>query len=85
MTEAIERRPVPGFPGYEIDSDGTVHSLPRTVRHAFAWRPIAGRIKKPCTSPDGHLKIQLHRDGRTYTRSVNALWLAAFPEMGEGE
>lgn len=79
---APERRPIPGFPGYEIDTDGTVYSLPRKVRHAFCWRPIKGRIVTPHRVKSGSLRVNLYRAGIGHTHHVNSLWLAAFPEMG---
>jgi hypothetical protein len=74
LNEAL--RPVQGFPGYFAGDLGNVYS---------SWegsgpgaRPH-GRLRKlkPAFS-SGRMQVNLHRDGRSYTRRVHLLVLEAF-------
>lgn len=81
--------PIPGYEGYyEVSDLGRVRSVPRIVPHAVAPLTIRGRIMCTCKSRGGHLRVTLARGGKTVTRSVHALVLAAFvgprPEGLEG-
>lgn len=80
----VEYRDVPGFPGYRVGDDGSVwscwrhHPVPgvrggSVVRPDGDWRRMA-----PGRSHRGHLRVVLHRNGKSYNRSVHRLVLEAF-------
>ena len=66
MTE--EWREIADFPKYRVSDRGHIESVK------------SGRILSPSTNQYGHLKVNLLRDGETYTRSVNQLVGSAFLE-----
>lgn len=76
---AREYRPIPGFPGYEISSDGQVRSwipwkgtpLPRTLRQHL--NPTGYAVVRPTNA-----------DGRQATKTVHRLVALAFLD-GSGE
>lgn len=69
-------KPIPGFDGYAVDSDGRVWSChrPAHMRHLPAsWRPL-----KPHVAPHGYAQVTLFRDGRRHLRHVHSLVLLAW-------
>jgi hypothetical protein len=71
-------RPIDGFPGYRVLSDGRVQShIGRTVLGTKgargSWRDL-----KPTPQRKGHLCVCLSRDGKKYYRFVHRLVLEAF-------
>lgn len=79
MTVA-ERRPVPGWEGfYDIDTDGNVWSLPRSVprRNGVAYTVAGGRLI-PKVHPHGYRMVHLRGMGRNETPNVHQLVMLAF-------
>ena len=72
------RKPVVGFPGYEVDHYGNVYAERRlsgkiniTARHAI--------ILKPGSHPrDGHQYVGLEKDGKRHFKKVHHLVAEAF-------
>lgn len=67
----VEYRPVDGFPGYRVGSDGTVWTCrPRCGRGALAnfWREL-----KQKTTPRGYREVVLCREGTVKCFRVNRL------------
>lgn len=66
-----ERRPIPGYPGYEIEADGTVWSSRQR-------RPLAHRMT-PRLDHHGYPRVSLvGMDGRALGRPVHSLVALAF-------
>lgn len=61
-----EWRVIPAFPKYEIGSDGSV----KTIK--------TGRLLHASLTQSGHAKVNLVKNGETYTRNVNHLVAKAF-------
>ena len=69
--------PIPGFPGYECGSDGSIWS--RWVRGSKSHRMTDTRRQlKPTPMKHGHLTVNLSRDGKKFPRLVHRLVLEAF-------
>lgn len=64
-----DRRPVPGFPGYTVNSQGTV----------FGQDGVA---LSPRKDNDGYLRVDLRLDGKRFTRFVHTLVEKAFGGAG---
>jgi hypothetical protein len=77
--DGVEFREVGAFPGYRVGNDGSVWSCWRRSGPGAgwvigaAWKPL-----RPCASKKGHLRVSLHRDGKTTRRLVHHLVLEAF-------
>jgi hypothetical protein len=73
---AAESRPLPGFPGYAVDSDRAVWR--RGGRFGLAtvsaWYRLPARIRPRAVNPT----VVLYRDGRKYLRRVIDLYRLAF-------
>ena len=73
----IQYRPIEGFPGYRVRSDGVVESSWRrggpNACLTATWRPL-----KPTPQYRGHLAVCLVREGKKHTRHVHRLVLEAF-------
>jgi hypothetical protein len=67
---SIEYRPVVGFPGYQVGSDGTILSLHRLARYQL--KPSQRSRKKR------YLCVHLCRGGRAFRRTVHSIVLEAF-------
>jgi hypothetical protein len=67
-----------GFPGYAVGSDGTVWTCKakggndRSPGKRGPWRPMKRHLMK------GYYRVNLDRDGKTYSRLVHRLVLEAF-------
>lgn len=61
-----EWRVIPAYPKYEVGNDGSI----RTIK--------TGRILQPSHNQQGHLKVNLVKNGETYTRNVNHIVAKAF-------
>jgi hypothetical protein len=72
----MERRPIPGFPGYEITEDGRVFCwLPRN-RNANPLK-VARELKLPVLN-NGYKTVNLMQDGKRYAKYVHRLVLETF-------
>ena len=73
----IQYRPIEGFPGYRIRSDGVVESCwrrgGRNSSLTESWRPL-----RPTPQHRGHLAVSLARGGEKHTRHVHRLVMEAF-------
>lgn len=74
----VERRPIPGWPGYEAGSDGSIWSTKRRGR--FGKWDMAGGLRqmKVYRMPKGYLLAQLSKNGKYHWRLVHRLVLEAF-------
>lgn len=68
MHDGIETRDCPGWPGYQVRSDGTAWSLLGN----------APRLLKPCLHRRGYRYVWLHRKGYRRSRKIAVLVLEAF-------
>ena len=75
-----EWRPVVGWEDlYEVSDQGRVRSFDRTVHCKNGrTRRYKGRLLKPRKDRDGHLKINLYKDGKPKTKFVHRMVLEAF-------
>lgn len=74
-------RPVVGFPGYAVSSEGRVYSLPRPIQYSDGRRPrmTRGQYLKPGIASNGYPSVVLGRkNGRGNTRMVHTLVALAF-------
>lgn len=73
----VERRPVLGFPGYEVGDDGSVWSRrPRNGKGRMpeGWKKlVANRYDR-----SGHVKVTLRRDGKSFNVTIHSIVLEAF-------
>lgn len=78
---ATTRRPIPGFPHYEVDTDGQVWTeiAPRGGRPDLQGR-VTGiwRRMNQCLNGAGYPHVNLTRNGRQHGRAVHRLVLEAF-------
>jgi hypothetical protein len=66
------------WPGYQVSSHGRVYSMQRvTIDKNGRRSTVPGKMLKPTLSRQ-HLTVSLRRDGKTWTRSIHRLVLAAF-------
>jgi hypothetical protein len=73
--QEVEYRPIPGFPGYRVGSDGTVwgNRKPGPGEYQFErWS-----LRKP-HSKSGYLWVTLSRAGKAFGKAVHYLVLEAF-------
>jgi len=74
----VARAPIPGFPGYEIDTDGNVWSFKRY--------PAGKRLRATPNAVLGYPIVSLRVAGRTVAHFVHRLVLLTFvgqPETGQ--
>jgi hypothetical protein len=64
-------RPIPGFPGYQITTDGRVWSEPKTTSHK------KGKWLKPCIT-NGYVYAGLYQNGKCFDRRVHRLVLETY-------
>lgn len=55
-----ERRSIPNYPHYEVDNEGNVYSIDRTIGN----RSYRGRMLKPGLSAYGYFQVVLYDDDR---------------------
>lgn len=85
MSEIVEYRLVPGYPGYRVGSDGTVWSRRRGLRPGSAlgdeWT-----LRKASPRRDGYLGLQLWPSGKNFYvhRLVLELFVGPCPEGMQG-
>lgn len=72
--QSVVYRPIPGFPGYEVGSDGTVRSYRQRGRNALS---VTARIRRP-EIINGYWSVPLRNDGRQFQKRVHRLVLEAF-------
>ncbi len=78
------RRPIAGFPGYEVGEDSSVWSCwknggnDRTSRMTDCWHRIKGWIDRRRGQEFGYAKIGLMRDGRLHHLKLHRVVLEAF-------
>jgi hypothetical protein len=70
--EAATRRPIPGFAGYEADTDGQIWSVESN------WRGYGVRRLVQAPDPDGYPKVRVRRNGRRIRYAVHRLVALAF-------
>lgn len=67
-----ERKPIPGFERYEMDTAGNVYAM-------FPHHGIpAGRTIKSRVNPDGYVTVTLTREGRGLIRTIHRLLMLTF-------
>jgi len=72
----MERRPIPGFPGYEITEDGRVFSwLPAGGNHK---PPTVARELKPIPNTQGYYQVNLRHNAKNFKKLVHRLVLETF-------
>lgn len=73
LSSSEQWRPIPGFEGlYEVSDQGRVKTLPR-------WRITHERIHKGAVRPsDGHIQVNLRKDGHAYPTYAHTLVMLAF-------
>jgi len=79
---SIEFRPIDGYPGYRVGSDGSVWSAWTHGRGGSfitdTWRLKKQILQKDRTAARSYLRLGLNRDGKTKTFKVHSLILTAF-------
>lgn len=83
MTESgdsTEWRDVVGYEGlYKVSSDGRVIGLDRQKRTRWGgFTAVRGRVLKPSTNRDGHLRVGLAKDGEYKLKFVHRIVAEAF-------
>lgn len=76
-----DARPIPGFPGYEITTDGVVRSLRRQVKSPIisrGYRWLAPRVIRNRSLESGLLTVKLWNDGVGRSAYVDDLVAAAY-------
>jgi hypothetical protein len=77
---ATDRRPIPGYAGYEADDNGYIWSVETNWR-GYGVRRLVEEIDR-----HGYSRVRLYRDGRRVRKQVHRLVaLAFYGEPGEGE
>lgn len=64
--------PIPGYDGYEADSEGHIWST------ASNWRGYGRRQLKETVNQDGYFHVRLYRDGNRVCKVVHVLVCLAF-------
>jgi len=73
---SVEFRPIPGFPGYQVGSDGSIRScrVPKSGVLRETWK-----VLKPAPDPQtGYRRVSLRRDGKTIRKYVHSVVLETF-------
>ncbi len=73
----VEYRPVVGFPGYRVGTDGSVWSCWKKFGRFRAYIGSDWKRLKPSTTTR-YLQVSMSRDGKVYYRKVHHLVLDAF-------
>ena len=76
---AVEYRPVPGFPGYEVGSDGSFWIRAAGPEWTALGTPGPWERVPPAVRPGNQLAVRLVRDGRPHELPTAALVAEAFP------
>lgn len=85
-----ERRPIPGYEGYEVSDTGNVYSITRSIKsgRGMPLRTLAGRQLKVFTDNLGYQKFHPSHNGKKKTLHVHNAVLLAFvgprPDRCEG-
>ncbi len=76
MTSSVEYRPIEGFPGYEIGSDGSVWSS-SILR---SWNRGKRVLLSTRCDRDGYLRVRLVREGvrKRFNKMIHVLMIEAF-------
>jgi hypothetical protein len=77
-TTQVEYRPIQGFPGYRVGSDGTVWTAWKYNGHQPRKLSEDFRLLKPGHQTFGYPAVGLYRQGKCVRRTVHALVLEAF-------
>ena len=85
VEKKIERRPVKGYDGYyEVDENGNIYSLDRTVRVVDGTRvydkPLKGKRLTPIKKSNGYLSVGLVRNGHRKIEYIHRIVAEAFLE-----
>jgi len=84
MVDYSERRPIKGFPGYEVDGLGNVYSVDRTTRCVYKngkvlVRSLKGTKLRPGLDIHGYYMVYIKSESGKYkTRQVHRLVAEAF-------
>lgn len=76
-SNSLCRRPIPGFPDYEIGVDGTVWSSKGNNNQFISWKSGWKQLKGN-KDKNGYLQVALRRGGKTYTRKIHRLVLETY-------
>lgn len=70
-----EFKPIPGFESYEVNKEGVVRSISRSVKTGTpsGSRVIPSQIKKVTIDKHGHPTVQLFKDNKKTTLRVDLL------------
>lgn len=74
------RKPIPGYVGYEADTNGHIWSVTSN------WRGYGARQLTEDVDPDGYLEVRVYRDGKRIRKDVHTLVSLAFnglPALGQ--
>lgn len=85
LTDPVEYKLIPNFPGYRAGSDGSIWSCLKQQGSRWhndkRWEPIGEwKIRKPCCrKPDNRRMYTLtHKNGKRYSKSGSYFMLLAF-------
>jgi HNH endonuclease len=73
----VMERPVPGFPGYTVDTEGVVRSYWKYYDKGARLTDVPQRVLVARRNRYGYPRVTPCRDGRHYTRAVHRLVLEA--------
>jgi hypothetical protein len=73
-TAATDRRPIPGYEGYEADNSGEIWSIDSN------WRGYGPRVLAKDIARDGYLRVRVYRNGKRIKKQVHVLVALAFHE-----
>lgn len=69
---------IPGFAGYEVSDQGEVRSYRKIDRYHEGQCYLTPHLLKPATDARGYRRVNLRRNGQTYSKRVASLVLMAF-------
>jgi hypothetical protein len=74
MSDSFQSKPIAGFPGYRVTSDGRIQSAHRRGTKAYGeWRDL-----RPGPNAKGYLGLTICSDGRRWSTRVHRLVAEAF-------
>ena len=88
MVDYNERRPIKGYPNYEVDCVGNVYSLDHYTivpQQNYRKMPFKGRQLKLALDRDGYYSVEIiDENGKSHTRLVHRLVAEAFIPNPDG-
>lgn len=93
MAKKLQRKPIPGYEGYEITSNGDVYSLDRWIEYPLECKNgqkmvskfFRGKKLRHHKHPRGYIKIILCADGHHYNHTLHELVLMTFATYKPGK